>query len=368
MLTKYFTETTKSLLPFDAPLSFNGYPYQNNSDEYLGYEHRNSLVTNNKITDWQTLSMPEQIKDIGIIERIGFITENGYPYSAIIGVPDSPSSNVPVIGTSAWTTSTEGHNEHTIRNFMKAGNYVFFVGAEGSYHPRTKPNPKGPITLADSASATLNFSKQVGRVLKEQGHPIDLQKRIAIGESRGGMVGMGLIALAEEFDQEIIMADFAAPCLPRRLEKSDTLKFAEQIAREPGEIIRLAGKLTLARLVHYPETIDPSPYSLKHQFAIGFALFSGEAGPLAKNIPENSVIHITVFNNDIASMRKEWEEIFQNHPNVRITPLPGSHMTIADLETMQFALARNRATQNCINNSLELNQQNIFDSAHQFVK
>ncbi len=360
-------QKSKNLLPLQAWESYQGAPYDPESPDYLNSTHREDLHHNSEITDWELLREPEVIPGIGTLQRIGFVTKRGYAYSALVGRPEMPECQVPVIGTSAWTTSTEGHNEHTVRNFMRAGNYVFFVGAEGSFEPEEKPRPNGPITLADSAAATLNFSYHAAQELIAEGYAVDPEKRSAIGESRGGMVGMGIAALAEDFCQEIVAADFAAPCLPRRLHLRDAKKFTEQITKEPSELIRLAGKLTLSRLVHYPSTIDLSPYSLKHQFAIGFALFSGEAGALARHIPQETLIHITVFNNDVASMHHEWNEIFQYHPNVRITPLPGSHMTIADLETLQFAIARNKAAQICLNEQEPLTQATVFDAAHLFA-
>lgn len=366
-LSKRVVQTTKNLIPYNGWESFQGAPYDPESSDYLNLEHIEELRNNSEITHWELLCEPETIEGIGTLQRIGFVTRRGYAYSALIGTPETPESTVPVIGTSAWTTSTEGHNEHTVRNFMRAGNYVFFVGGEGSYEPDVKPTPNGPITLADSAAATLNFTHHTARELIAEGHDVDPDKRLVIGESRGGMVGMGILALSEEFGQEIVAADFAAPCLPRKLKAGDVKNLFGQIKKEPGELVRLAGKLTLSRLIHYPGTIDLSPYSVKHQLAIGFALFSGEAGALARHIDKDALIHITVFASDIASMHDDWAEIFKNHKNVRITPLPGSHMTIMDLETLRFTIARNKAAQICFAEAEPLTQNSVFDAAHLLV-
>lgn len=360
-------EKAKNILPLNAWESYGGAEFNPESPEYLNEAHRELLRDNSEIVWWEQLGEVEYIPGVGTLERIGFVTKKGYAYSALIGKPEAPECSVPVIGTSAWTTSTEGHNERTVRNFMRAGNYTFFVGAEGSFEPEERPEPSGPITLADSAAAVLNFSYHAAQELIDQGHEVDPVRRAVIGESRGGMVGMGIVALAEDFAQEVVAADFAAPCLPRKMKLKDIGKLMEQIGKEPAEIAKLAGKLTLARLIHYPGTIDLSPYSLKHQFAIGFALFSGEAGALARHIKEDALIHVTVFDNDFASMRSEWEAIFQNYPNVRITPLPGSHLTIADLETLQFAIARNKASQLCLAENEPLTQATVFDAAHLFA-
>lgn len=363
-INRCLAETTKQVLPLKAWESYSRDRFDPESPEFLNETHREIIRTDSEIVDCIRLGEPEFIPGIGSIERIGFVTKKGYAYSALIGIPETLECSVPVIGTSAWTTSTEGHNERTVRNFVRAGNYVLFVGAEGSFEPNVKPKPNGPITLADSAAAVLSFSRLATDNLHQQGYNVNPVDRFAIGESRGGMTGMGIVALAEEFQQKIIAADFAAPCLPRKMKPRDIRKLLEQIGKEPVELAKLAGKLTMARLIHYPSTIDLSPYSLKHQFAIGFALFSGEAGALARHINNDTLMHITVFNNDFASMRAEWEEIFQYHPNVRITPLPGGHLTIADLETLQFAIARNKASQMCLAEDEQLTQETVFDAAH----
>ncbi len=357
-----------TLLPFSSLDSYTTPTKRQEEERFLNHEHIESLKEESCITDWETLG-EEYIDGTGTLRRIGFVTEQGYAYAALVGIPDLPQSQVPIIGTSAWFTSVEGHNEHTVRNLIRNGNYVCFVGAEGSFEPakEVKIQPKSEISLAGSAAAVLNFSYHAVDELVLQGHRVDTQERILIGESRGAMVGMGIAALAEEFGQTIILSDLTAPCLPRRFSLPDIQHLVGQVASEPKELLRLMGKMTLGRGIHYPATFDPSPYSLKHQFAIGFALFSGEAGMLARHIAHNTLMHITTFDNDFASMTEEWKQIFKNYPNVRITPLPGSHLTIADLETLHYILARNYAAQCSLNSGLSLTQETVFDAAHKFI-
>lgn len=361
------TEKLQNIVPYSGWESFKNPLLHNEESEYLSYEHIDQLRNESAIVDWEDLGT-EVIEGIGELRRMGIVTEKGYAYSTLIGIPEKQLSTVPIIGTSAWFTSTEGHNEHTVRNMMRAGNIVLFVGAEGSYEPASKPAPKGPISLADSASTVLNFSYHLGKELEEEGIDINTEKRIVIGESRGAMVGMGITALAKEFGQEVILSDLTAPCLPRPMHLKDIKDLAGQLREEPKELIKLAGRLTLARLVHYPSTLDLSPYSLRHQIAIGFALFSGEAGALARKIPSDALMHITVFNKDFASMENEWKAIFTNHSNVRITPLSGSHLTLADPETLQFILSRNIAAQLNLVRGDPFTQSNVFDAAHLFSR
>jgi hypothetical protein len=182
------------------------------------------------------------------------------------------------------------------------------------------------------------------------------------------MVGMGLIALDAMFDQDVVFADLTAPCFPRKAEARDILKLSGHLISEPRSIIQLAGRLGMSRLIHYPSTIDPHPYSVAHQIGIGPALFSGEAGDLARLITNDKIIHITCFNDDFASMPKEWRKIFANHPGVKVTLLDGSHLTIADPDTLSIILARNKTFQKAYEtDKTNIDGQAIFNDAHRLV-
>lgn len=361
---KVCVETTSSrilhsALPYQALESYNN-PRLGTSD-YLSESHRSEIYNHSAINDIRQTEETEHIRGVGCIDRYGFTTKNGYSYGALVALPEYPLTTIPDIGTSAWHTSLRGHNEHTIRNLMRAGTPVVYVGAEGSWHASS--NPQRPITLADSAAAVLRFAN-----IATCEYSLDSVSRNVIGESRGAMVGMGIVALAENFEQEIILADLTAPCLPRKMTVDDLREMSGQLRVEPKEIIKLGGRLALKRLIHYPATIDPNLNAQKHQLAIGFALFSGEAGELARHIPKESLMHVTTFNKDFASMESEWRQIFKNHPDVRVTPLLGSHLTLADPETLQFILARNECIREATDNKITPTQSNIFDRAHSFVE
>lgn len=299
------------------------------------------LIEQSQITEIEEIKKPESTRD-GEIRRVGFRTEAGYAYSSLIGVPFNPTNEIPVMFTSAWLTSTEGHNEHTARNLMRLGNMVMLVGAEGSWHNAghrfTKPN----ISLSGSAAAMLNFTDYISHEYK---YIIDRHKRLLIGESRGAMVGMGALALDKYFNQEIKFADLTAPCFPRKFKARDSLLLASQVLQEPVSTFKFINRLTLSKLIHSPSTLDLNLYSFGHQVAIGPALFSGEAGEMASKIDKDKMIHITCFNNDKASMLKHWKRIFKDYSNVHIVPLEGGHLSLADPETLAYILGRNTAFQ-----------------------
>lgn len=335
---------------------------------YLTPAHREELRRESEIVVWDEYADPKYVPGVGTLWRIGIQTAQGYTYDTLVGIPEKPECNIPVIGTTAWTTSLRGHNERIVRNFTRAGNYVVYVGAEGSYVADKAPNPTSSISLANSAATVLNFSYHMVDELRKQNHDIDPSLRFVLGESRGGMVAEGIDALAEDFAQDILFSEEVAPCLPEKLKSlADLYHLCEQIAKEPREMYRLAGTLTLSRLRYYPYTIDVRGDCLRHQAIIGGALFSGEAGALARKHSDDTLKHLTVFENDFASKKSVWENIYEDNNQVRITPLPGGHMTIADLQTLRMVLARNKAAQQCVNDGLDLTPRNVFDRAHELM-
>lgn len=343
---------------------------ENGEVNFLSHQHIETLKKDSEIVTWDEYTEPKHIPGVGTLRRIGIVTTQGYTYDTLVGIPEKPESAVPLIGTTAWTTSLRGHNERLVRNMMReAGNYVFYVGHEGSYVAEEPVTPQSPVSLANSAATVLSFSRRMGEELRRDGHDVDESMRLGLGESRGAMVGEGLDALAAAFEQDLLFIDEVAPCLPEKLESlRDIYKLTEQIVREPAEMYRLIGNLTLSRLRYYPYTIDIRKDCLRHQLLIGGALFSGETGALARKTPGDTLKHITVFNNDFASMRGAWESIYGENQQARITPLPGGHMTIADLQTMRYVIARNKIAQQCINDGTPLTPQTVFDQAHDLVE
>lgn len=365
---------------YDNPL------LENAEVDFLSKRHIEQLRSESGIVDLKEYAERETISGVGELRHYNVETVQGYSYDVLVALPETSESNVPVIGTSAWFTDTEGHNERVVRNIARAGSPMVFVGAEGSGRLKSKQKPSGPITLANSAASVLSMSQTIVRMLHAEqleenvragfARPsekyIDQTNRYLLGESRGGMTGMGIMALAEAFDQKILAADLTAPCLPRRLNGAkEIVKFADQIRKEPREMAKLAGKLGVSRLVHYRRTVNFDVTNIWHQIVIGGALFSGETGALARKVDKDILIHMSVFANDFASMSDEWFAIFKEHKNVRITPLPGGHMTIGDYETLQFLIARLKAFQLCMREGNEISPESVFEPAkllasHQF--
>lgn len=338
------------------------------------FEGIDNLKKYSEIVDIRLLGPTEIIKKngktIGSLERWGFVTRAGYGYDAIAAIPSEPKSHVPLLGTSAWITSgSHGHNEHTSRHWMRELRVpVLFVGQEGGYRYRASEIPydvdsRPDITLAGSAAATLRFSQIMPELY---GDLIDSTKRTLVGESRGGMVGMGILALDKLFDQEIVYADLTAPCFPKKPAVMDLLRLTGHLLGAPQSVGNIIPHFALKQVIHLPPTLDLNPSAISHELAIGRALFSGEAGELARLIKNDVIAHITVFDKDYASMRHIWKDIFSSHSGVRITPLPGTHLSLADPQTLSFVEARHNAY-NMLSEQGPVDGQEMFDLAHQLV-
>ncbi len=338
------------------------------------FESLESLKALSEIVDIRLLGPAEAIRNngdvVGSLERWGFVTRAGYGYDGIVAIPINPKSDVPLLGTSAWFTSgSHGHNEHTSRHLMRELRVpVLFVGQEGGYRfAQSKvsgvEDDRPDITLAGSAAATLQFSQMMSA---RYGDKLSPTKRALLGESRGGMVGMGILALDKFFGQEIVYADLTAPCFPKKPGVMDILRLTGHLLGAPQSIGNMIPHFAIKQVIHLPPTLDLSPSAVSHELAIGRALFSGEAGDLARLIDNEVIAHITVFDKDYASMRHIWHEIFANHAGVRITPLPGTHLSLADPQTLSFIEARHKA-HDVLSERGPVDGQEMFDLAHELI-
>jgi hypothetical protein len=311
----------------------------------------------------------------GKIHHFGMVTKAGFAYGGHVSIPNEPISDIPVTSTAAWVTGPLGHNEHNHRLFMQDGIPGIHLANEGSFRPGLLPPvPKQGLYLATTAAASLSFNREIGERFAGDIHPV---LRTAAGESKGAMEGKATMWLDQFFGLNYLMANFTAGCIPRRPELRDLPKFAEQIKDEPAQLIQLAGRLTLGLIFHTPSTIDLHPYAVVGQIAKAPAIFSGETGDHAKMINHEKLIHMTTFHKDAWSMMEEWLKIYEGHPNARITPLDGSHLTLADPETQAYTRAREKAFRELFERSgrkiidNDGNQQftgdDVFDLAHEYV-
>ena len=294
-----------------------------------------------------TSAVQEYIPDIylpdyhatGTLHSDAVVMKDSTTYAVLRAVAHEPITEVSIGLTPAWWTSTRGHNRHTIEHFMRLGVSGIAIGIEGSYR-----NPdKVPFTLHMQSlqeHSLLRSAHHMHKILdtiqsnNDKLH-IETEDMILLGESRGAMVGKGVLALADLYKRNIPYADLTAPCFPQKFSISKTPDLLKQIAQEPWEFAKLVGSISLRNMVHYPASLDAHPKAIMNNILAGPTLFSGESGELANLIPKEQNMHITTFHDDFASMPHVWEDIYAEHQNVRIERIEGAHLTIAHSKTLE---------------------------------
>jgi hypothetical protein len=281
-----------------------------------------------------------QYHTTGTLHNDAAVMKDGTAYAVLRAVPHEPITDIVIGLTPAWWTSTRGHNRHTIEHFMRLGVPGIAIGIEGSYRGAPQETVLQEINGLRQHSL-LRSSHHMHRILdaiesKHETLSVHTQDMILLGESRGAMIGKGILGLASEYDRNIPYADLTAPCFPEKFSITKTPNLVKQIAYEPLEFIKMFGSISLRSLIHYPASIDLHPRAIANNIAIGPALFSGDAGLLAGSIPLEQNMHITTFHDDFASMPDAWEDIYEEHQNVRIKRIEGAHLTIAHSRTLEY--------------------------------
>jgi len=281
-----------------------------------------------------------QYHTTGSLHTDAAVMKDGTTYAILRAVPNEPITDITIGLTPAWWTSTRGHNRHTIEHFMRLGVPGIAVGIEGSYRGSQQ------ITILQEINGLLKHSllrssHHIHRILdviesKHESLQVHTQDIILLGESRGAMVGKGILGLAQKYDRNIPYADLTAPCFPEKFSMTKAPNLMKQVAHEPLEFLKIFGSIGLRGLVHYPASIDLHPHAIVNNLAIGPALFSGDAGVLAESIPLDQNMHITTFHDDFASMPQVWKAIYQDHRGVRIKQIEGAHLTIAHSRTLEY--------------------------------
>jgi hypothetical protein len=309
-------------------------------DWYFPYIPVPDSTVENYVTDIQKPNEHTR----GIVYTDGVTMTDDHTYAVVRGVPNEPICDFSLVMTTAWLTSPRGHNRHTVEHFMRLGIPIVAIGAEGSYRDgqsvlsKSMSKRLANISIRTSAHNFHEILNSVDDLV--DGQTVDTKQAVILGESRGGMVGEAVIAFAWHQGRSIIYSDLTAPCFPEGLDIKDAPDMALQAAREPIELIKSVGSITIGRLIHYPETLDLHPSAILHNIATIPALLSPDTGKLAKQIPRTHNQHITAFKDDFICDVDGWRKILKNHPNVRIVPVEGAHTTIAHPTTLSYIESR----------------------------
>lgn len=274
------------------------------------------------------------------ITKHGTITESiatmsdGTLYPVVLGRPEEELSDTAIAFTTAWLTSTQGHNRHTMLRMMGLGYPTIMIGPEGELS-----NQKISRTRRFKMALEVSQAKTAYDVNRILDHQLDLlevrpDKIIGIGESRGAMTGYGLDVPQYSGNRSLAYGDFTDPCFPRAPKLKELPGVISQIVPEAVTLGRLCLDLVGPQLRHYSATLHKNPeYYAKELLKIPM-LLNGQAGDIARATRTETPMHNRIFLGSKWSHPKEWHKIFDSRPAVRIEEADGHHLDIAHPNTL----------------------------------
>lgn len=300
-----------------------------------------------EITDIIEKGEPEEDKHGNKLQRLRVVFDDNRKLGVNWYHAADRISDIAILGTPAWITGLHGHNQGGGLKLASQGRDSLIVGPLGGerdtwateigrlmLHPLEVVNEIHDISMARQAYDMLKIHRALAARLGLREDEAD-----AIGESRGAMTIMWMLAMAKEHGIHFGKVLAVDPCMHSRpsLEKGRQL-----MRRGPRELLSLGysfGHVSLGRLLHYPNTVNPSPKSLIYEAGHAPTLFRGDAGKPVSHIEREQDMLILFFLQSIANQHPEWEEAFGDHPNVDIIKVPGSHVGgIMDERTMELGI------------------------------
>ncbi len=256
--------------------------------------------------------------------------DDGTRYQILIGEPDKPGIDIPVIKDTALGTQVEGFNEDVARLLMKLHFPVIVKGPEiGSSIPLSH-SAHNTHQVMDRAEEIGFFRPKVAAVE---------------GYSRGAMIGFGTNSYAPENGRHIIYSNLTDPCVEHEIKVS-----REQLEdlREHGPTEVFTAALQLGNLVlhpirawHYRKTVDLSIDGALQFYRTALPVFSGEAGRLCNAMPQDTRATVGFFQNSIGNNESEYVEVLETYyPNIVIKRTHGGHLTGIDEQILANVATR----------------------------
>lgn len=246
--------------------------------------------------------------------------DDGTTFDVSINEPLSHAGDVVVVKDTAWGTQVRGFNEDTARIFMSLGLKLVIKG----------PEKNAAIPLSHSAHNTHKVLDRIETIgFHEKGYAL------VDGYSRGAMIGFGTVAYAQDNDREIIFANLVDPCIPRPLTELGSDDLIEVAKHAPAELLTAGwqlGKLALNPLKawHYRRTPNISVAGAKEFINTGKAVFSGEAGSMAANMPDDARAVVVFYLNSCANEVKIYQDLLAGKPDVDIKLTGRGHLSGMD--------------------------------------
>lgn len=291
----------------DDPRIIHGDFLSRNEDLYFEEPQIFQKVEDVKVTPNNTVtSLQHQHREKrreGALDYYAVTMQNNAQYDLVKATPRNPETEVGVTATTAWLTGTNGLNKRNLIAQMNAGMPASLLSTarQAGYKP----------SLEQAAHNQL----AIMRTLADNDFSLDPQNITISGISRGSMVGIGMNALAERHDWNVMYSDLTVPCFPDKLNPKEFKKYSKLLG---SEVLALVGIFSIppSTLRHYAGTVDLSRSGLRYAVNTIGELTSGNAGKLADSMPEDTSAYILGFEGDVMSDIHKYEERLSNHPNI----------------------------------------------------
>ena len=282
-----------------------------------------------------TVNQPLETRKHGQLNHELAIMEDGDAYPITTATPKHSRSDTAIVFTTAWLTSTRGHNRHTMLRLMQLGYPVIMIGPEGEVRsPELTRKERFEHALH---SDMYKIVHDMNRILdaKLPAEKLRENEIIVLGESRAAMTGFGLDVPQFSGRRRAAYTDLTAPCFARPPKLEELPDIALQLVPEGLTLVKLGFKLFGKRLRHYGATLHDDPeYYFKELLKVP-QLMSGKAGSLAMATRVETPTHIRDFTKDGWSQTDEWPDMLGHKHTSRIELAHGYHLDIADPATLR---------------------------------
>jgi hypothetical protein len=172
---------------------------------------------------------------------------------------------------------------------------------------------------------------------------VDPDKAIAIGDSRGAMVGLGMAVDKYSYGRKVPYIDITAACAPRQFKLKEWPRVLAQLGVEAAHMSEFAieyGKR--GQIGRYLASILPAdPAHGLNAIRTLPGLVNGDTGRLFDATAIETYIHCEEFTGDYWSQIEEWKARFTDRPNANLEIYAGSHISgIVKSQTRRRKLAR----------------------------
>lgn len=278
-------------------------------------------------SDLHIASSEQRDDRITLLDHLGTVAvhdvamSDGSLYTYHVFNPHDRRYEIPVSSTTAWFTSAKfGHNFETAELLMARGMASVVVSQQhAGYQDALR------LTTIAQIPRDIHAQHVILDKVADDG-VIDTEQAVQIGFSKGGMVGFGAHAVASQHGRTIPFFEYRDPCLEHKLEGPERriTNIGAYVVREGvNSFLTIAQEIRLRQIGTVFKTMVGE---LPANVAAGFSIFSIAAGEFAKKLPEESVGHVSFFEDSALNHRVKWHLILDKYPYISHDDVAGFHL------------------------------------------